>query len=131
MKLVIYRDSWLRGEGEENSKLLRSSDNKLSCSGFFCLACGVSRQDITDKSSIREVHRYDLLPAWFVVTGYHYLRTAIKTIKTHQVAETKISHDLRVINNNINTSDQSKEASIISLFKTHEIDVEFIDGLEP
>lgn len=48
MKLVIDRSKWLRGEGSERSFLLRSTDGKMCCLGFFGLACGLTAERITD-----------------------------------------------------------------------------------
>lgn len=48
MKLVIDRSKWLRGEGSEKSFLLRSTDGKMCCLGFFGLACGLTAERITD-----------------------------------------------------------------------------------
>lgn len=42
MKLTIDRTKWLRGEGGEESFLLRGSDKKMCCLGFYGLACGIS-----------------------------------------------------------------------------------------
>lgn len=51
MKLVIDRSRWLRGEGSSRSRLLRSSDGKMCCVGFFALACGLTPADILDRST--------------------------------------------------------------------------------
>lgn len=49
MKFTIDRTRWLRGEGSDVSKLLRPSDGKMCCVGFFCLAQGLSEDTINDK----------------------------------------------------------------------------------
>ena len=46
MKLVIDRATWLRGEGHEQSYLLRECDGKMCCLGFFALACGLHPERI-------------------------------------------------------------------------------------
>ena len=46
--LVIDRRRWLRGEGSVVSALYRSSDRKMCCLGFACLASGLLVRDIRD-----------------------------------------------------------------------------------
>lgn len=45
-KLVIDRARWLRGEGSGESYLLRESDGKMCCLGFYCLARGLTAEEI-------------------------------------------------------------------------------------
>lgn len=47
-KVIVERSYWLRGEGEENSKLLRTEDGKMCCLGFVCLAFGKTEDDIAE-----------------------------------------------------------------------------------
>lgn len=56
---TIERKSWLRGEGSR-SRLLRSSDNKMCCLGFYAMSCGLSEIDIRDESTIGFVINNDL-----------------------------------------------------------------------
>lgn len=46
-ELVIDRETWLRGEGSSNSFLRREGDGKQCCLGFYCLARGLSAEEIT------------------------------------------------------------------------------------
>lgn len=46
MKLIIDREKWLRGEGPDDSFLLRRDDKKMCCLGFYALACGLDQIDI-------------------------------------------------------------------------------------
>jgi hypothetical protein len=48
MKLIIDRNKWLRGEGDEDSYLLRSSDGKMCCLGFLAKECGHADCEISD-----------------------------------------------------------------------------------
>jgi len=41
MKLVIDRKTWLRGEGVDNSYLLRGKDGRRCCLGFLASQCGI------------------------------------------------------------------------------------------
>lgn len=55
MKLTIDRATWLRGEGENVSRLLRGSDGKKCCLGFYCLAKGYTKEEIYNKASPRQL----------------------------------------------------------------------------
>jgi hypothetical protein len=50
-KLTIDRETWLRGEGSSNSFLRRAGDGKQCCLGFYCLARGLSAEEITDSTT--------------------------------------------------------------------------------
>lgn len=45
-ELVINRPNWLRGEGAGDSFLLRESDNRMCCLGFYSRACGFSKDSL-------------------------------------------------------------------------------------
>jgi hypothetical protein len=42
---TVDRKTWLRGEGSDDSKLLRESDGKMCCLGFACLQLGNVKKD--------------------------------------------------------------------------------------
>lgn len=44
--LTIDRAAWLRGEGGILSFLLRPSDGKMCCLGFYAEACGMADKDL-------------------------------------------------------------------------------------
>lgn len=46
MTLTIVRSKWLHGEGGLKSELLRESDGKMCCLGFYGIACGIAPKDI-------------------------------------------------------------------------------------
>lgn len=50
-KLIIDRQRWLHGEGIEDSYLLRESDGKMCCLGFFCLMEGLTEDDIRNNTT--------------------------------------------------------------------------------
>ena len=50
-KIIIDRETWLRGEGKDNSFLLRGSDKKMCCLGFYFNQCGVSEETLLNKGS--------------------------------------------------------------------------------
>ena len=48
MKFTIQRSKWLLGEGPRESYLIRASDQKMCCLGFFGLACGLEPERLTN-----------------------------------------------------------------------------------
>lgn len=55
MKLEISRAKWLRGEGSDDSCLVRASDNKMCCLGFFGLACSIEADKMLEVKTPEEV----------------------------------------------------------------------------
>lgn len=43
---TVSRERWLRGEGPNESRLLRGRDNKMCCLGFLAIACGYTEMEI-------------------------------------------------------------------------------------
>lgn len=76
MKFTIDRERWSRG-GDPEPKLVRSTDGKMCCLGFFLLACGVSREELLDKDEPQEpfqaiFHEAEILePARVLVNVEH------------------------------------------------------------
>lgn len=54
-KLVIDRRVWLRGEGANESYLLRSRDHKMCCVGIYLEACGVPKSELPGRRVAIEV----------------------------------------------------------------------------
>lgn len=51
LRTVVSRATWLRGEGPDVSRLLRSSDQKMCCLGFACEQLGVKRDIMKDREA--------------------------------------------------------------------------------
>lgn len=115
MKLVIDRSKWLRGEGWEQSALLRRSDEKMCCLGFLGEACGVSRISMLGKGSPRRLDKEEkaLYPTALIV-DYN--------------TENGLSPmgELMMINDDPNLSEETRESLIIDRMSTFDIEVEFI-----
>lgn len=45
-EFVIKRSEWLRGEGANNSQLIREKDGKKCCLGIYGLACGITAEEM-------------------------------------------------------------------------------------
>lgn len=64
MKVIIDRTKWYRGQGSIGSSLLRPTDQKMCCVGFFGKAC-----NINDDNCITEVKREAKLTQLFAIYG--------------------------------------------------------------
>lgn len=60
MKVVVDRARWLRGEGGDDSKLLRRMDGKMCCMGFACIAAGAEPEDIKGLTTVGQVDPFAL-----------------------------------------------------------------------
>lgn len=115
MKLVIDRSRWLRGEGWEQSSLIRPSDEKMCCLGFLGEACGVSRDLMWDKASPRQ------------------LSIEAKAMYPARLFQLRYEDDglspmgrLMNINDNPNLSEEIREKMIIDKMSDLGVAVEFI-----
>ena len=60
-KFVVDRSKWLRGEGFQDSFLLRPADDKQCCIGFLAGACGFTKEHILGTRGLScVVRRVDL-----------------------------------------------------------------------
>lgn len=111
LHVTVYRDSWLRGEGEDSSYLLRISDGMMCCLGFACFAAGHTRKQILGKATPREMERYGrcLLP--------NYRNPAM--------------NDAMMINDDDLLADEQREARLIETLAHIGIELTFIDGSMP
>lgn len=100
MKLVIDRTKWLRGEGNSQSRLLRSGDGKMCCMGFYSLACGLKDDEIRD--SPWPDHSESRVPDWIHGKG------------------------LSRLNDSEDIPDALREQRISKIFAKHGVEVEFV-----
>lgn len=131
MKLVIDRTMWLRGEGADCSKLLRSSDGKMCCLGFLCLAHGMEGRKIEDVPSpmgIRTRYPTATIPEainWLLGTGEDSGDCAkLMRYNDAQVAWDQESLGLMTPDQNL---DEAREVAIARIFKRNGIEVQFIN----
>jgi hypothetical protein len=108
MKLVIDRSKWLRGEGQDESYLLRKKDGKMCCLGFYGLACGLTEEDILMKGTPEEVEVFWGPGSW-LVSGI------------------MDANELMSINDGRHRSAKERELKIAALFSKHGVEVEFIN----
>lgn len=118
MKLVIDRNTWLRGEGTENSFLLREKDSKMCCLGFLGAACGVPSESMTNTEApalLNQDHR-DLFPDFLFHGG--------RDLNQDSSDE---CNSLVEINDDEELTPEEREAELTMLFAKHGIEVEFIN----
>ena len=113
MKLTITRSNWLHGE-KYNSRLLRTSDNKMCCLGFLAKMLGSSDDDIKGQYSPATAPKV----AW--IEGMVDSDSVCKL-------DSRISDHLMQVNDNQLITDTEREEKLQSLFSTLGVEVEFVD----
>lgn len=114
-KLVIDRTKWLRGEGSEASRLLRPSDGKMCCLGFYSLSCGLTDKDIQNIPAAPEIAEIPEVMDWLIEDCGN------RIVHSDDAAELMDYNDTPPIR------DTDREAHITEIFAKHGIEVEFIN----
>ena len=122
MKLTIDRERWLRGEGSTNSKLLRLSDGKMCCLGFYCIALGLSQEQIREVNS--PIGVADKLPT----KGIWMVAPASSGELSGGVSDVDIgAGNLIEINDSVREMPDKREKLIAEEFVKYGVDVEFVN----
>ena len=121
MKLTIDRQKWLRGEGSEDSFLLRH-DGKMCCLGFYSLACGLKPENIEGMSTVDEaIDKNGLCQpnevAWLIDRN-----NSKRVFNSSAIANT-----LMCVNDDVEVRDARREDSIAEIFAEYGVEVEFIN----
>lgn len=133
-KLVIDRSIWLRGEGNEDSYLLRNTDNKMCCLGIYLEACGVSRERLGGIPTPSELANLDVeVPKeaeWLV-------NKKPNPTPSQRWEGTPWAHRLMEENDDVlprnapkdikKQNEHRREANIAQLFRANGVEVEFIN----
>lgn len=114
-KLVIDRSRWLRGEGGDYSKLLRSGDNKMCCLGFYLRNLGYSDENIEDLCTPNSV---------LTATTVSWL------LKDGGVYNSDDSCELMKVNDTKAVTPQEREDRVKELFLKNGVEVTFVDGVD-
>lgn len=133
MKLVIDRSRWLRGE-KDGGRLLRPTDQKMCCLGFFALACGLSKADIDDHGEPQEPFEHNrtlivpdvLKPMVDTETEEDWDEDGEPTEKTNYSAS-NLAAKLMAANDDNDRPESDREAEIARLFSTAGVEVAFVD----
>lgn len=116
MKLIIDRTKWLRGEDSEDSYLLRISDNKMCCLGFYSLAKGCSIEDIRGCQEPPDVPKsLEIFPELCKGQNEYYSTPS------------KLARDMMNVNDNTEMTDAVRESKLAEHFKSIGVEVEFIN----
>lgn len=117
MKFQIKRSQWLRGEGSENSYLLRSKDGKKCCVGFFANACGLNDDVIKNRADLVSINHninFDENLNKLIIDGILRLNN-------------DISCNIYKTNDDKYLCDGEREPLLATYFKEIDVDVEFVD----
>lgn len=121
LKVTIDRQLWIRGASNNNSYLLRDSDNKMCCLGFACVAAGIPKKDI---NQVRE-------PA--SVEGIKNIRTLEQLLSKSILTEedrkenSRVCINLMMINDDPGINANEREYMIKQFGLEVNIDFEFIN----
>jgi hypothetical protein len=116
MKLVIDRNTWLRGEGCDDSFLLRPSDNKMCCLGFLSETCQVPLEAIESQQAPSDVPKI--------------YRSFLPKFLFREDDENDLSGiclELMEANDDEYFGPKEREAQITQLFAENGIEVEFVN----
>lgn len=115
MKFTVKRSEWLRGEGNENSYLLRNEDNKMCCLGFYSLQCEIKKESISGTKCPRGLHNdlgaleFDKYPEW------------MKDLHSQDLGF------IMIINDQIDLTDSEREPQLTEIFKRNGDEITFVD----
>lgn len=112
LKFTVWRERWLRGERSAQSFLLRSSDGRMCCLGFACLAAGYKESDIRDISAPRMIDH-----------DQH-------TVAADLLLKPRIA-DAMEINDCLSIDDMERERRLTTVLASLGIEITFADGGMP
>lgn len=117
MNLIINRAEWLRGEGPDDSFLLRTKDNKRCCVGIYLRELGVPDSVLSGMGAADQPRVADKLdPEHWLLSDDH---TATELYDTN---DTEIQPDS---DDPIYRDESEREAKIARLFAKHGVFVTF------
>lgn len=124
MDLIIERSRWLRGEndgkGNPAEPTLRDFDGNMCCLGFYCLALGVTINDMLEIPDPQ--HLID-------ATGDKFKDSLKYLVKStsDKVDNTKICVELMDVNDSYEKTEGMRERGIRARFKKMGVNVTFVD----
>lgn len=110
--LVIDRRKWLRGEGSDVSKLMRGSDGKMCCLGFYCRMLGFSEDEMlwcADPQDLRDRTMADDAKLGWLLWGRDIVNELIEA------------------NDHLHLYETEREAKIACLFAEQGVEVRFVN----
>lgn len=131
MELIINRKTWLRGEGNEASRLLRAIDGKMCCLGFYGLACGLQSEDIKGREAPDGASKEDCIADVREVAHPLVSKWQSKAPWLYSSSGFGLSHaclELMKINDDEGIDASERERDITAIFASAGIDVKFVDS---
>ena len=126
MKLTIDRATWLRGEGDSESKLLRERDGKMCCLGFYAVACNIPRDRILDTETPALIDEEgDSRAAWNRADKSGDWLFDSENEPSADCEELMVINDTHFNQDNA-IRDQEREKAITEIFAKHGVEVSFI-----
>lgn len=118
MKVVVNRKTWLRGEGEDNSGLYRSSDGKMCCLGFAGIVCGYNIDELDDNKTPIGVNDISKWPDNFFEIDEHQSPNY-----PHAKESSRFVNKAMAVNDDADFTDIEREAKLTQIFidNGHEI----------
>ena len=129
-KFVISRETWLRGESDSESALLRESDCKMCCLGFYLKDKGLTDDEIRGVACPSDVRVDKTLPEWLLKKN-----PSGKTVDSDLCASLMEINDFQfdddspeyISTEGIFTDDVGREEVLKKLFAKAGVEVEFVD----
>ena len=125
---TIYRSLWLRGE--KDSALLRSTDNKQCCLGFYLESCGSPKEALLDKLSPHNLadtqlgeHNCTSVPKWLIKS----IRSEKNIEGAVMFSPSKDAEQLMLTNDSCYRHEEAREIEIKDIFARQGIEVIFKD----
>ena len=110
LTVTVRRKRWLRGEGADPSRLLRSTDLKQCCLGFAACAIGVPRRLLLDTQALHE----DTITERCVVKGLARRKRELE-IGSQRLLHTAVAGHLMTTNDDPLLTEVIREATIAKL----------------
>lgn len=144
-KIKIYRDSWYRGKGGNQSRLLLEHDNVQCCLGQLASQCGIASEQLRNIPYVRDlvlnldistvpVQLQPLVEIQKHATGKYVLNSVIGR-KIASVNDSAIPATVAFMYDVYHcdlTSEAQREQELTKLFKKYlDVEVEFVDGVAP
>jgi hypothetical protein len=117
MKLIIDRQKWLRGEGSQDSYLLRPTDGKMCCFGFYCLAISGKIEYLIGNKSPEDIMDHIPSDNWLLSKNSY-------DNGTHNSPD---CYRAMQYNDDGSISEDERESNIKHIFAKHDVEVEFIN----
>lgn len=113
-EFTIKRSEWLRGEMDE-SYLLRASDRKRCCIGFYLSACGIDDIDLLAKRSPHDLSS---------IMGKHWL---LHKHTNGEIHDSDKCSNLIISNDAETFTQKQREQQIVEIFAEQGIEASFVD----